>query len=444
MALFRERHWQRRFFGLAMGCLILLAFEGLCRLADWGKPDPRNDPFVSFAGTSKLFTTDPLTNDYVTASERLKFFVKDRFPRHKEAKTCRIFCLGGSTVQGRPYSIETSFGTWLRLGLETAYPDRKFEIVNCGGVSYASYRLIPILTECLTYEPDHVIVCTGQNEFLEARTYETEKRWHRAHAMASHSRIYHLIQGLKRPAPKATLKQDADALLDYRGGLKAYTRDDAWKNQVQAHYRNNIERLISLSKSAKVPITFLQPPVNLKDCPPFKSDGPALELFHKGHEHLSRADFRRAETAFWHSLEEDLCPLRLLPSMADDLVRICRQAGVPCLDLHALLGKECPQGILGDEILVDHVHPSIRGHQLIANHLITHFSEQFGPTAPDHATTRAKVYQTHLDGLDALYYAHGQQRLRNLTLWTKGQTDGPDYQNEIRTPSTEGQRPRGK
>ena len=427
MALLHDRLWLRRLFGFAVGCLILLGVEGLCRLAGWGQPDPRNDPFISFAGRSKLFTTDPLTNEHVTASERLKFFVEDRFPRSKGDDTYRIFCLGGSTVQGRPYSIETSFSTWLRLALEVAYPHRQFEVVNCGGVSYASYRLIPILTECLGYEPDLFIVCTGQNEFLEARTYETEKRWHRAHAIASHSRIYHLIQGLKRPAPKAALKQEADALLDYRGGLKAYTRDKAWKELVQAHHRSNLKRLISLSQSAKVPITFLKPPVNLKDCPPFKSDGPAARHYQKGQERLAHADFRNAEAHFWRALEEDLCPLRLLPSMRDDLVSICRQANVPCLDLHTLLGKECPQGILGDEILVDHVHPSIRGHQLIANALLEHLSETFGAREPRQAAARAKVYQSHLDSLDALYSAHGQQRLRNLHLWTKGQTDGPAY-----------------
>ena len=427
MARLQDRPWQRRFVGLVIGFLILLSLEGLCRLSGLGKPDPRNDPFVSFAYTSKLFTTDPLTNEYVTASERLKFFVEDRFPRSKGQDTYRIFCLGGSTVQGRPYSIETSFSTWLQLSLETAYPDRQFEVINCGGVSYASYRLIPILTECLDYEPDLFIVCTGQNEFLEARTYETEKRWQRAHAIASHSRIYHLLQRLKRPAPKIELKQEADALLDYRGGLKAYTRDEAWMKRTQAHYHSNLERLIALSQSAKVPITFLQPPVNLKDCPPFKSDGAAADHYQKGQELLSRASFRQAETHFWRALEEDLCPLRLLPSMADDLIRICRQADAPCLDLHELLGKECPQGILGDEILVDHVHPSIRGHQLIANALLEHLSEIFGPIPQRHAATRAEIYQTHLDSLDALYYAHGQQRLRNLHLWTKGQTDGPAY-----------------
>ena len=44
-------------------------------------------------------------------------------------------------------------------------------MINCGGVSYASYRLGPILDEVLGYEPDLIMLYTGHNEFLEARTY---------------------------------------------------------------------------------------------------------------------------------------------------------------------------------------------------------------------------------------------------------------------------------
>ena len=85
------------------------------------------------------------------------------------------YCLGGSTVQGRPYAIETSFTTWLELNLRTADPRYQWEVVNCGGVSYASYRLVPILRELLAYEPDLFIICTGHNEFLEDRTYASVK-----------------------------------------------------------------------------------------------------------------------------------------------------------------------------------------------------------------------------------------------------------------------------
>ena len=75
-------------------------------------------------------------------------------------------------MAGRPYTVETAFSSWLQLFLQYADPSKKWEVVNCGGVSYASYRLVPILEEVLeNYTPDLVILYTGQNEFLEDRTY---------------------------------------------------------------------------------------------------------------------------------------------------------------------------------------------------------------------------------------------------------------------------------
>jgi hypothetical protein len=98
------------------------------------------------------------------------------------------------------------------------------------------------------------------------------------------------------------------------------------------------------------------------------------------------------------------------------------------MDLHRLLGSECPQGLLGNEILVDHVHPSIRGHQIIGNSLLDHLQPSLGPTNHGWEKRRDMKFQQHLDSLDALYYAHGQQRLDNLHLWTQGRTDGPQFQ----------------
>jgi hypothetical protein len=113
---------------------------------------------------------------FETASERHFYFCPQSFSAVKKEDTFRIFCLGGSTVQGRPYSVETSFSTWLKFNLDLVYPENTIEMVNCGGISYASYRLVPIMEELLTYEPDLIILCTGQNEFLEERTYHRLKK----------------------------------------------------------------------------------------------------------------------------------------------------------------------------------------------------------------------------------------------------------------------------
>lgn len=473
----QDHPWRRRLVGLGLGLAILFAFEGLCRFAGLGRPDPNIDPYVSFSGSARLFTTDPLTNTHVTAPERLKYFVEDRFPRLKSAETFRIFCLGGSTVQGRPYSIETAFPTWLRLRLELAYPDRKFDVINCGGVSYASYRLIPILKECLQYEPDLFIICTGQNEFLEDRTYHAIKPWSRAHALAAHSRLYHLLrQSLPNSSSERSaasesrpiLKEEVDALLDYQGGLRAYQRNDQWIAGVETHFSENVHRLIALAKSEDVPVLFLRPPVNLKSCPPFKSDpvppeaapllqqaqalyqsdlGQAIDLltraialaprcaylqYELAQCHLGQANYRAAEQGLWRALEEDLCPLRLRPVMAKQLREICQSKGITHIDIQDLLGKKCPQGLMGQEILVDHVHPSIRGHQLIAAAIEPHLQVYLGSAreVEELEPKSQRAFANHLAGLDELYYTHGQTRLRNLELWTQGRTDGPPFRGQ--------------
>ena len=132
-----------------------------------GEPPPASeDPFVGFSATRPLFALSEDDSRYEIAKGKLTHFQPDSFAAHKPAGEFRIFCLGGSTVQGRPYSIETSFTSWLELSLQAADPSRTWRVVNCGGVSYATYRLVPMLEEVLNYEPDLVIFCEGHNEFL--------------------------------------------------------------------------------------------------------------------------------------------------------------------------------------------------------------------------------------------------------------------------------------
>ena len=150
--------------------------EVLLTVLDWGRPSYGDDPFAGFRAVHPLFVVNEEGTRYEIAKSRLDYFRPESFAREKRPHEFRIFCLGGSTVQGRPFAIETSFTTWLELGLQAGQPDRQWEVVNCGGVSYASYRLVPILEEVLGYQPDLIVIYTGHNEFLEDRTYAHIKR----------------------------------------------------------------------------------------------------------------------------------------------------------------------------------------------------------------------------------------------------------------------------
>ena len=494
----RYSTWKHRLAAFGFGILIVASLEGVCWILGIGDTDPHIDPFVSFSAVEPLFRLNPNTQRHEIRPERQPYFIPDSFPRRKGDRTFRVFCLGGSTVQGRPYSTKTSFSSWLRINLECAYPDRAFEVINCGGISYASYRLVPILTECLEYKPDLMIVCTGHNEFLEDRTYANLKKWNRpfgeAIRLASKLRLYRALSAMTSDtesleSARPILKSEVDALLDYRRGLEAYHRDDEWREGVAAHFAENLRRMIQICAEADVPLLVLAPPVNLKDCPPFKSESsPGLqtdrgeqcsELLEKanaamgsapqraaellvqaihddprnarlhfalGHCHLASGNSTAAKEAFQQAMQEDICPLRLPDSMRESMKRECELTDTRLIDLQDLLIEETGEDILGDEILVDHIHPSIRGHQIIATKLGATISGWLLPEMSDHhewGSRRARAYEAHLESLDSLYYAHGLQRLENLRRWTEGRTNGLPI--EMHTPiDRSGVKPSGR
>jgi hypothetical protein len=191
-----SRRWIFRIAAIGIGLLPFLLIEAALR---WFRTEPAHSPTptIEFITDRPLFVFDEPSAEYVIPASRQPFFKRDTFASQKEPQEYRIFCLGGSTVQGNPYSIETSFTTWLELSLRAADPSRHWQVVNCGGISYASYRLYPVLKECLQYQPDLFILYLGDNEFLEDRSYPRDVI-PRPLTWLDRSRLFHAARDLYR------------------------------------------------------------------------------------------------------------------------------------------------------------------------------------------------------------------------------------------------------
>ncbi|MDD1632817.1 MAG: hypothetical protein LUP91_11525, partial [Methylococcaceae bacterium] len=324
-----------------------------------------SDPFVGYSAASPLFTAE---GDYqVTAPNKRTAFNLQRFPRKKGRNTFRIFSLGGSTTYGHPYEDPVSFSGWLRKLLPASDPGKTWEVINCGGISYASYRVARLMEELNRYEPDLYVVYCGHNEFLEERTYRQVAAIHPllrdAASVLGHSRTYSALHGLYRkikadPAAEAkkkfTMPGEVNTILETTYGPTTYRRDDRLRQQIIEHYRLSLRRMVALARSAGAEVVFVTTPVNLRDCSPFKSqhrDGLRPDEFQKFNEQKTagqqlegrklyeeallryqealRLDDRfaevqyrtgkvlfalgRMEEAYGHLLraaEEDVCPLR--------------------------------------------------------------------------------------------------------------------------------------
>ena len=172
----------------------------------------------------------------------------------------------------------------MREFLNAADPSRHWEVINAGGVSYASYRVAKLMGELLSYEPDLFIIYSGHNEFLERRTYpgliEAPAALTGIGGWLSRTRIYaagsRMMSGLEAnstEAPSPTLlPSEVDTILARSIGPQDYHRDDRFREQVIAHYRFNLNRMLEMAGSAGIEVFLVTPASNLKDCSPFKSE----------------------------------------------------------------------------------------------------------------------------------------------------------------------------
>ncbi len=243
------------------------------------------DPYVGFSSLSPLFV-ETLDEDETiwmeTAENKRKWFNGQKFAPDKPDGTYRIFCLGGSTTFGRPYDDATSFCGFLRKYLPAADSSHPWEVINCGGISYASYREAIIVKEACRYEPDLFIFYGSQNEFLERRTYrtviETPPMVRGLGALASRTRVYaaaHWAVQAARGEPDDTerdvLDDDVLARLDRSVGPTDYVRDDEQRQRIVEHYRYNLSKMIDTARANGADVLLVQPASNLRDCSPFKS-----------------------------------------------------------------------------------------------------------------------------------------------------------------------------
>src|SRR5450432_1166168 len=87
------------------------------------------------------------------------------FKKIKDKNTCRIFILGESTTIGYPYFHNGSFHRWLQYRLMQTFPDRQFEIINLSLTAVNSYTVLGFAKDLVNYEPDAVLIYSGQNEY---------------------------------------------------------------------------------------------------------------------------------------------------------------------------------------------------------------------------------------------------------------------------------------
>ena len=458
---------------LALGCGVTIAFFALVELillaAGVVPLYERTDPYVGFSGYAPLFLKhtppggEPI---FETAQNKFRLFNAQRFPARKAEGTTRIFCIGGSTTYGRPYDDRTSFCGWLRRFLPAVDPSRRWEVINAGGISYASYRAARLMEELADYEPDLFLVYSGHNEFLERRTYDkllkTPEFVRHLGALASRMRLYSALYDITYERG-AVLPTEVKALLDRSVGPEDYHRADELRAAVLEHYRTSLIRMTHISERAGAKVILVTPASNVGNFSPFKAepgpgvstldirqvdrlklavtaaldqgdhgravaiaeralalDGRDAELLYlqaRALRALGRID--EARKAFTDARDEDVCPLRALTPIREIVADVSRTRNTGLVDFVRIVDERSPDGIPGSELFLDHVHPTIEGNRLLALAIVQEMTREkiVSPAATWNAAAIAEIREQLESSLDEQAHAVALKNLSKVLGW---------------------------
>jgi lysophospholipase L1-like esterase len=146
---------------------------------------------------------------------------------------------------------------------------------------------------------------------------------------------------------------------------------EAWR--AGAHqFEANLDRLLAIYRDAGIPVWIGTPVSNEKDRPPFASAAEpegdtADDWYARGAAALAAGDADAARTAFRNARDRDELPFRATTAFDEIVRRLAAKHGATLVDVQARFAAASQHGIVGHELLLEHVHPNAHGYFLLAD-----------------------------------------------------------------------------
>lgn len=364
---------------LLLPLLGLALLEGGLRLAGYG-PDLRL--FVTDAQHPDYWVMNPAAaRRYFTQAANAPVGNAELFRKHKAPGTFRVFVLGESTTIGYPYMHNAAFPRWLHYRLLRARPRLNLEIINLSLTAVSSYTVRGFAEELVNYAPDAVLVYAGHNEYYGAMGVGSTSRWAGRPGLVRwllRAQDLRLVQALRR-AWSARRGGVGNAKADERQTLMQRMAADqhivygsvAYVRGIQ-QFEENMSGLCQLLSGRHVPVLISTLVSNEKDLPPFISGAvppaaSAQAAYQRANLAYQQGDFEQARRQYAQARELDLLRFRA-PAAMNQVIRGLpgRFPGVFLVDAERLFRQHSPHGILGQELLLEHVHPNLAGYALLS------------------------------------------------------------------------------
>jgi len=355
---------------------------------------------------------------------------KDIFLKKKPNDVIRIFAMGSSSVVGFPYANNLMFSRILHERLRDAYPGKKIEMVNTAITAINSFTLADFMPQILEQKPDAILFYAGHNEFYGAfGAGSNEAVFHsptliRMHLALINYRVYQLtvntvdkIAGIFKSStsgPARTLMSRMVKDADITYGSKIY-------NEGMKNYEQNMDAMLAMAKQKNVQVFISDLVSNLRDLKPFKSIASgdlkgAEEYYEAAKKYEAQGNIPKAKENYILARDYDCVRFRASSDINSIIKKLSDKYQLHFVPTVDLFNANSPNGIVGNNLLTEHLHPNIPGQFLLAESFYKAIVES-KLIAPDINVPTVKSYKGFIAdyGFTNLDFLIGKHRVTSLS-----------------------------
>lgn len=355
---------------------VLILVEIILRLCNYGY---NTDLFVE-DNTGKYYHLNPeISQKYFTVQGNATRGNYELFPKEKKAGTMRFFVLGESSSVGFPYMHNGAFSRMLKYRLQFACPNVNFEIINLSLTAVNSYTLYDFSKQLIRYQPDAVLIYAGHNEYYGALGVASTSSAGRNPGLIRTAialkefklgqLIFRLAAGLRGTDKKTT--DYSRTLMERMAREQSIPFNSTLYQQGINQFNANMTELLNVFNKQHIPVYISNQAYNLKDQKPFISSTGALSAkaqYAFGNKAYRDGDYISAKSHYILAKEYDELRFRV-PEMINILIEnyARKNTNVHFVDAVHEFELHSPHGIMDSTLLLEHVHPNLKGQQLIAD-----------------------------------------------------------------------------
>jgi len=350
-----------------------------------------------YGGNTDLFVSTPhATSEYYGINRNVcrRYFAseffnptprKDLFLKEKPNNCYRIFVLGGSTTAGFPYGNNLTFLRILNRRLSDTFPDRRIEVVNTAFTAINSFSLLDFMDEILEQQPDALLIYAGHNEFYGALGVGSVESLGKIRWLA---KIYLKLQRFKT----IRLLRDAIGLVRRWPGISTDVdlMNDPMATEMsrivkeqniplgsnlyelgKEQFRHNLHDIFKKAKDAGIPVLISDLVSNIRDQQPFVSVEQdtfpsARSVFEAARILEQEGRYNQAGRAYYRAKDLDALRFRASEEFNEIIHRLAAEFKIPVVPMKSYFEATSPHGLVGFNLIHEHLHPNIDGYFLMA------------------------------------------------------------------------------